>query len=175
MTIPSITPQASNPTFEHVEHDMSLTREFYQMYMTADTVSTLVYGLLLAPLSLIAITEAVLKNGLFLMYNIVAFMLNTGLDVVTKVCEFVGSFFDDGSCVTYSSAFSSITSIFGENAQPVRYIATNFDMHDLISLKFALREGQIGSGNALEAGLEDLLYYIWYNSSTGAVNIQAFP
>jgi hypothetical protein len=171
MTTPSITTQASNPTFEYLEHDMSLTREFYQMYMTADTVSTFVYGLLLAPLSLIAITEAVLKNGLFLMYNIVAFTLNTIIDLVTKVYEFVGSFFDDGTGSTYSS----ISSIFGGNAQPVHTIATNFDSHDLISLKFALDQRHVASGNALEVGTDGLLYFMWYDNGTGAVNIQEFP
>lgn len=171
MTTPSVAAQASSPTFEYLEHDMSLTREFYQMYMTANTVSTFVYGLLLAPLSLIAITEAVFKNGLFLMYNIVAFTLNTIIDVVTKVCEFVGSFFDDGR----GGAYSSIASILGGNAQPVRTIATNFDAHDLVSLKFALNNGHIASGNALEVGMDNLLHFMWYDNGTGAVNIQEFP
>lgn len=119
--IQALTSQASSPIFEYLEHDMELTRAFH-MLMVTERISVFVYAV---PFVFIALTEGVVKNGLFLMYNLVAFTLNTIIDVAAKVSELAMSCFcddDEDNEVQISHVSSTNTERFSPYTDSQAYI-----------------------------------------------------
>lgn len=161
---------ASNPTFGYCDLNMEYTRSFH-MHVVAEQVSAFVYAV---PLVLIALVEAVIKNGLFLAYNAIAFTLNTVIDIAVSVSELAQACFccdDEGD----EGQTSSLRTYFGgeevQPAQPVRIITTEYKADDLITFKAALRVST-SSDSPAQVRLAHLLYRIWFDQATDTVHIR---